>query len=127
MKKILIIPIVFVVAIFFQSCSEEDPIHADGHIHGTVEYHHIVDGVEVHDEMVGATVNMWFNKSTAEGAADFTATTDALGGFEFEELENGIYFITAVGLDEDNVSREGSALVTVDETSHDVEVELEVE
>ena len=126
MKKILIIPIVFVVAMFFQSCSEEDPTHADGHIHGTVEYHHIVDGVEVHDEVVGSTVSMWFNKSTAEGAADFTATTDALGGFEFEELQNGIYFITAVGL-VDNVSREGSALATLDESSHEVEVELEIE
>ena len=128
MKKILLVPILFFVAVLFQNCGEDTvTLHADGHIHGTVEYHHLVGGVEMHDEIAGATVEMWFNKSSSQGAADFTTLSDALGAFEFEELEGGVYFIHASGMDQDNINREGSILVSIDESNHEVEVEIEVE
>lgn len=128
MKNLMLIPLLIFGVFIFQNCSEDDPeLHADGHIHGTVEYHHLEGGVETHDPIANATVEMWFNKSSADGTADYSTMCDALGAFEFEELENGVYFIHATGMDHDNMMRSGSALVTVDETNHEVEVEIEVE
>ena len=127
MKRIILIPMLLMYAVLLQSCSEDDVIpHADGHIHGEVVWHDEV--VDVHFPMVGFTVEMWFNKSSADGAADFTTTTAALGTYEFDDLESGVYFIKASGTDTDNnVAREGTALTTIDEVNHEVEVEIEVE
>lgn len=117
----------FMYAVLLQSCSEDEVTpHADGHIHGEVVWHD--DVADVHHPMVGFTVELWFNKSSADGAADFNTTTVALGAYEFEELASGVYFIKASGTDTDNnVTREGVALATIDETNHEIEVEIEVE
>lgn len=115
----------FMYAVLLQSCSKDEVTpHADGHIHGEVVWHDEV--ADEHIPMASFTVEMWFNQSSADGPADFTTTTDALGTYEFEELEGGVYFIHASGMDDD-VSREGSALTTIDEVNHEVDVEIEVE
>ena len=127
MKKSIFIISTFLVAFSLQFCTEEEA-HADGHIHGTVEYHYVdQDNVEQHEEIANAVVEIWLNESSANGPADFSTTTDTFGLFEFEELVAGVYFIMASGTDQDNVSRSGSALTEISEAVHEVEVEIEVE
>lgn len=126
MKKLLLIPMLFMYIISLQSCSDDEVApHADGHIHGEVVWHDEV--ADVHHPVAGATVEMWLNESSAVGSADFSTTSNALGAYEFEELESGVYFIHAFGMDINGDFREGSALVTIDEVNHEVEVEIEVE
>lgn len=126
----MILSVLITIGLMFQRCGGDDPEpdHADGHIHGTVVVHDDDAGAtDDHEVLVGATVEMWFNKSSATGTADYSTTTDATGFFEFEELEHGIYFITASGIDDEAIAREGSALVELTEASHEADVELEVE
>lgn len=126
MKKLLIIfPFLLLALFVMEGCNEDEEQHADGHIHGTVVVHDEVN--DVHNPLVGATVEMWFNKSSAQGDADFSTTTDLTGFFEFESLQSGVYYIFAHGTDGDNINREGSALVTLDENNHEVEAEIEAE
>lgn len=77
--------------------------------------------------MSGARVEMWFNTSSADGATDFMTVFDTNGAFESEELEGGIYFFHTHGLDHDNINLEGSVLASIDESKHEVDVEIEVE
>lgn len=128
MKKYLLIPVLFLFVIQFQNCTSDDPEpeHADGHIHGTVSFHH--DDVRTNGEepVEGATVEMWFNSNGADGAADFTATTDAFGEYEFEELEAGIYYISASATVDANLV-EGSALVEITEAAHEISADIELQ
>jgi len=126
MKKLLFISGILLIGLSLQNCSssDEDGHEADGHIMVTVTLHDEVN--DVHNPVEGATVQMWFNKSSAEGAADFNGVTDATGLAEFEELENGIYFITATAMDE-GVEKSGSELVEVSEANHEVDVEIDLD
>ena len=127
MRKLVFTAAIFMIAFAFQNCSESDDVHheADGHIKVTVTMHDEVN--DVHNPVTGATVQMWYNKSSSAGAADYTGTTDATGLAEFEELEAGIYFITGSAMDDENVEHTGSQLAEVSEANHELDIEIDLD
>jgi len=127
MKKLLTIILLIGVGFMYTGCSDDDPepAHADGHIKVTVTAHD--EANDTHPPVPNATVQLYFNKSSADGTADYAGTSDGTGFVEFEELEAGIYFITGSATDEDNIEITGSALAEISEANHEVDVELELE
>jgi hypothetical protein len=128
MKKLILKTMVVMMAFTLQNCSSDDDgdhNEADGHIKVTATLHDEV--ADEHNPVQGATISMWFNKSGADGTADYTGTTDATGFVEFEELLGGIYFIKGSVLDDENVERTGTFLAEVSEANHELDIELELE
>ena len=125
MKKLALMATIILVGMSLQNCSSDDDeghAEADGEISVVVNLHEN----EIETPVEGATVTLWFNKSSAEGTADYSGTTDATGLAEFHELENGVYFISATAT-VDGAEKSGNALAEVSEAVHDVEVEIDLE
>ena len=127
MKKLLTLILLLGVGLMYTSCSDDDPepAHADGHLKVTVTAHDETN--DTHPPIPNAAVSLYFNKSNADGTADYSGTSDATGFVEFEELKAGIYFITGSALDEDNNEITGNALAEISEANHEVDVDLELE
>ena len=133
MKKLKLITIMLAIGSFIgiQGCSEEPGIGGNAHIHGTVVEHHEDGGADDHGSgIAGATVQIWYGQADNTGNPDDQVTTDLSGGFEFENLTKGDYFLHAEYEDEHegNIEhKEGTAHVVIETKSQEVEVELEVE
>ncbi len=132
MRKLkFIIPFLAIgVFIAIQSCSEEPGIGGKGHIHGTVVEHHEDGGDDDHGVIPNVIVHIWYGQADSNGNPDDQTTTDVSGGFEFEDLTKGDYFLhTEFEDDHDGtlVNKEGTAHVVIETKSQEVEVEIAVE
>ncbi len=132
MKKLKLITIMLAIAAFIgiQACSEEPGIGGNAHIHGTVVEHHEDGGGDDHSGIAGALVHIWYGQADATGDPNDQITTDVSGGFEFENLTKGDYFLHAEFEDDHEGAlelKEGTAHVVIETKSQEVEVELEVE
>ena len=132
MKKLNFVLFLLTVVTFIgiQACSEEPGIGGNGHIHGTVVEHQEDAGGDHHEGLANATVHIWYGKADATGDPDDQTTTDISGGFEFEGLNKGDYFLHAEYEDDHEgtvETKEGTAHVGIETKSHEVQVEIEVE
>ena len=112
-----------------QACREEPGSGGNAHIHGMVVEHHEDAGGDHHEGLANATVHIWYGQADATGDPDDQITTDVSGGFEFENLNKGDYFLHAEYEDDHEgsvVHKEGTAHVVIETKSQEVEVEIEV-
>ncbi len=133
MKKLKLITLMLAIGAFIgiQGCSEEPGIGGKAHIHGTVvEHHEEAGGTHTEEGVANATVHIWYGQADSTGDPDDQVTTDVSGGFEFENLTKGDYFLHAEFEDDHEgiiEHKEGTAHVVIETKSQEVEVELEVE
>lgn len=106
---------------FMPACKKEPGPGGKAHIHGHVHY-------EANDETIpNATVDIWYDETSANGNADDNATTDAAGKFEFENLQKGDYYLFATGSDNSGTVRNGGLHVTINKKSEEVDADIDVE
>ena len=107
---------------FLGACKKDPGTGGKAHIHGAAE-------VEATEEAVANTVvSIWYGKVAPEGSADSYVMTDASGGFEFENLQKGEYYLYCSYFDPTSgETLTGGAAVTISKKKEEVEKHLHVE
>lgn len=105
----------------FTSCSKDEGKGGKAHIHGAVE-------IETTDAAVANTpISIWYGATSADGTADDGVTTDAEGGFEFENLYKGDYYLSCTYLDTSGTILTGGTAVNIAKKKEEVEIHIHVE
>lgn len=136
MKTVKLITCLTVIALFglTTGCKKDAGTGGKAHIHGHVEVE--ATGVKVK----GATVSIWYGKTSADGTADATITTEGMAGmtmaddgkYEFENLQKGDYFLQCMTTDTAYTDTSGTMLmggkaVTIEKKTEEVEADIHLE
>lgn len=106
---------------FMFACKKDPGPGGKAHIHGHVE-------IEATGAMVpSAMVEIWYDAtSKPSDAADANTTTDAMGEFEFENMNKGDYFLHCMYTDTSGTLMGGVA-VTIDKKKEEVDAHIHLE
>lgn len=121
MKTQIILGLMVVGAMGLTSCSKDEGTGGKAHIHGAVE----IEATEA--AVVNTPIYIWYGASSAAGTADASTNTDTEGGFEFENLTKGDYYLSCTYVDTSGVTLTGGAAVTISKKKGEVEQHIHLE